>query len=125
MMKVYHKVWTKEPCLWPRDYVLVAIVEGDDPEIAFSVTNNTYDHRVEWVARGRSTSVGDVVVLSDGTVFQYDDQGTTLIIHIVPHGELYQVQMQNESGWINITDKPVCLNDAKSIRKQALTWRKQ
>ena len=85
MMKVYHKVWTKDPYRWPQnpdakpspDYVLVAIVEGNDPEFAFKVTNNnTYDHRVEWVARGRSTSVGDVVVLSDGTVFQYEDIGT-------------------------------------------------
>ena len=45
-------------------------------------------------------------------------------IRIVPDGKLYQVQLLTESGWINITDKPVCLNDARSIRDKALTWRK-
>jgi hypothetical protein len=92
-MKVYHKKnfrelvehprdnegWLKmmdaqEQAQFPRDYTLVATVEGDDVEKAFELTN-TIDHSW-WENEGatalfddsgcRSTSVGDVVVMSDG-----------------------------------------------------------
>tara|TARA_Y100001963_G_scaffold112424_1_gene155625 strand:+ start:308 stop:457 length:150 start_codon:yes stop_codon:yes gene_type:complete len=45
-------------------------------------------------------------------------------VRIVPRGNLWLVQILTVWGWIDITDKPVCLNDARDIRKSALTWKK-
>ena len=58
---------------WPKDYIQVATVDTADKERAFELTNHIdhpwHDNKGVTCHGGphRSTSVGDVVVLPDGT----------------------------------------------------------
>ena len=62
---------------YPADYEMVAVVDGEDVDMAFQLTNHI-DH-AWWENSGvtligepqhRSTSVGDVVVMGDGRVLR-------------------------------------------------------
>jgi len=67
---------------FPDDYQLVAIVAGEDVETAFRLTNHMDE--AWWGNSGvtligkpehRSTSVGDVVCMSDGRVLRCENAG--------------------------------------------------
>lgn len=61
---------------WPEDYNLVATVEAQNPEHVFLLTQNGYSYwpenddaqAVPTTTGYRSTSVGDIVVGSEGTL---------------------------------------------------------
>ena len=68
--------------VFPDDYIMVAIVEGDDPNTAYELTNHI--NNAWWENAGvtligkpehRSTSVGDVVVMSDGRTLRVESAG--------------------------------------------------
>ena len=75
MIKVWHApdLSFTEPALYPAEYALVAEVVSDEPDEAFGLTNhidsdwktNRGVTPTAWVPV-RSTSVGDVLELSDG-----------------------------------------------------------
>ena len=87
MMKVFHAC---KPTFgvtghrsWPDEYELVAqVIAEDDPDTAFTLTQHLDDPWWEQSAVERvidrdvrSTSVGDVVVLSDGRAMRVEDCG--------------------------------------------------
>lgn len=91
MMIVYH---AKKPTfgiephpVWPDEYEKVAEVEGDQLGLAFQLTNSidmlwfkSKDPRLTVVGgSGRSTSVGDVVVTSDGVAHRCQTVGWSTI----------------------------------------------
>ena len=56
--------------MWPFDYRQVYLVESTDLEEIFFLTNQQEDGRVESLVEDvRSTSIDDIVILPDGTVF--------------------------------------------------------
>ena len=68
--------------VFPNDYKMVAIVVGTDVETAYRLTNHI--DSPWWENEGvtlignpehRSTSVGDVVIMSDGRVLRCEPQG--------------------------------------------------
>jgi hypothetical protein len=70
------------PTTFPDDYKMVAIVVGMDVETAYRLTNHI--DSPWWENEGvtlignpehRSTSVGDVVIMSDGRVLRCEPQG--------------------------------------------------
>jgi len=67
MIKVWHApdLSFTEPALYPAEYALVAEVVSDEPDEAFGLTNHRGVTPTAWVPV-RSTSVGDVLELSDG-----------------------------------------------------------
>jgi len=81
---VYHNVFfpSSFPAFWPGDYELVAIVETDDLDKVYAVTNDETAHpevRCKWIRPSRSTSVGDVVVTSDGLIHRVERCGWSRI----------------------------------------------
>lgn len=85
LCEVYHAVHPNfgigEPPVFPDDYEHVATVNGNNLEVAFELTNHI-DH--DWTTNKgvkahkqpcRSTSVGDVVVLAEGTVWRCSFHG--------------------------------------------------
>lgn len=71
-----------EAPIWPDEYITVAIVDGDEPGVAFQKTNHI--DGPWWGNEGvtlvgspnhRSTSVGDVVVMNDGRVLRCESVG--------------------------------------------------
>lgn len=75
-----------ESRVWPDDFDLVAVVDVNDPDAAFGLTNHTDD--AGWTRnRGvrvlmdgvRSTSVGDIVVTPDGKVYLCQNIGWAVI----------------------------------------------
>lgn len=59
---------------FPEDYVLVAYVESNNLEEIFALTNTIEEFwwknsKVEGIVNSRSTSVGDVVVLSNDEIW--------------------------------------------------------
>lgn len=76
--KTGHFGFGEEP-KWPEDYRLVARVDSDDLETIFDLTNHIdhpWQQNPEVVAiidqNPRPTSAGDVVIKSDGTIWQYE-----------------------------------------------------
>jgi hypothetical protein len=72
--------------VFPGDYTMVAVVEGDDENKAYELTNHL--ECPWWENTGvtligepkhRSTSVGDVVVMPDGRVLRVENAGWKLI----------------------------------------------
>lgn len=90
MIKVYHStnvlsMAVSDAAKWPEQYRLVAEVDADELGVAFERTN-TID-RAWWENEGvrtlvgpaRSTSVGDVAVLADGTAWRCEMCGWSQI----------------------------------------------
>ena len=87
MFKVYHvknEVFGNDPSSheFPQDFDHVANVDTVSIDEVFGLTNhiNTVwfdNERVEVIKRGRSTSVGDVVVDENGTAHRCEMQGWT------------------------------------------------
>jgi len=85
MAKVYHAT---QPTFnaevtpkWPEEYDLVAEVKSEDLEKVFELTNHIscawWDNDgVTTVKKSRSTSIGDIVITSEGT-FLCDTVGWT------------------------------------------------
>ena len=68
---------------WPEEYQLVAELETESLEEAFNLTNHVncawWDNEgVKLVKQSRSTSVGDIVITSEGT-FLCEEVGWTKI----------------------------------------------
>lgn len=84
MAKVFHAInptfgFEKQP-QWPEEYRLVAETETDDLQQVFALTNSIeYDWWLNsvksLVGSCRSSSVGDVVVTSEGKIWRCDMMG--------------------------------------------------
>ena len=85
----YCRLRDPEP-VWPRDYTFAASVYAYDLEMVFDVTSFSLGEVPPWENERvcplnkhcRSTAVGDVVVLIDGTVNRCESSGWTTLISI-------------------------------------------
>lgn len=89
MIKVYHGKnfmnMSAGHAQWPEDYKLVATVDAPTREMAFEMTNHV---EKDWAKNDgvtaepglhRSSSVGDIMVLSNGEIHKVAPIGWTLI----------------------------------------------
>ena len=88
-MRWMSNMWLPDatPPAFPDDYTMVAVVEGEDVETAYRLTNHI--DAPWWENEGvtlignpehRSTSTGDVVVMPNGQVLRCDNAGWTEIV---------------------------------------------
>jgi hypothetical protein len=88
MAQVFHAVdptfgWGDEDPKWPDEYSLVATVDSDDVDKVYELTNTIDSYwwknagvTPEFIGEGcRSTSVGDVIKMTDNKLFRCESIG--------------------------------------------------